>query len=119
MRGISCIDVTRDLSVNAVVGGGVVTTDCVCRVVLSTSIVGIEFLVDTGTSMTRFVTGRSSGIARGPIGSLKVPVNIAVNNLIEGNRKVLISNGARVRPNSSMVMFYRGVGVGGVRGCFV
>lgn len=118
MRGVSCVDVTRDLSVNAIVGGGVVTTDRVCRVVLSTSISGMGYLAFTGTSMTRFAIGGNSHVAGYTIGSTNLPGNTAVNKLVHGNRKVLIANGAIVRPGSRIMMFYLNVVVGGVRGFF-
>lgn len=118
IRGVSCVNVTRDLSVNAIVGGGVVTTDRVCRVVLSTSIDGIGYLAFTGTSMTRFAIGTNSGVAGRPMGSLNLPGKAAVNKLVHRKRNIIIVNGALVRPNSRIIMFYLGVVVGGVRGCF-
>lgn len=118
MRGVSCVNVTRDLSVNAIVGGGVVTTDRVCRVVLSTSIDGMGYLAFTGTSMTRFAIGTNSGMAGRLVGSLKLPGKAAVKNVVHGKRNVLIANSARMGTKSRMIIFYLDVVVGGVRGCF-
>lgn len=118
MRGVSCVNVTRDLSVNAIVGGGVVTTDRVCRVVLSTSMSGIGYLAFTGTSMTRFAIPTNTGVAGRFVGSLNLPGKAAVKNVVHGNRKMLMANSALVRPNSRIIIFYLDVVVGGVRGFF-
>ncbi len=118
VSGVSCVSVTRGLSVNAVVGGGAVTTKRVCRVVLSTSMDGVGYLAITSTSITRFRIGTNTGIAGGPIGSLKLPSNMTVNKLIHGKRNVRMGNVAQVRRNSDMIMFYRGLFAGGLSHCF-
>lgn len=118
VRGVSCVPLTRDVSVNSIVGGGLVTTDRVCRFLLSTSISGIGYLAFTGTSITRLITHPSSGVAHGRMGSLGLPGSLALNKLVHSNRPVVVGNSARVRTCSRIIIFYLSATVHGLRSCF-